>query len=309
MAVFTFDLHTHLLEKNEKPERYWNVVKAKKIDVVAVTEHMEENPKLAYEKLLEKKPRNKVLIPGIELNTEIGHVMAFGSGADLYEVKEFFNKGESIKNILRIAEENDFLVSIAHPWGFSYDSAAYIVGEKRLERFVQENFVGVEVYNGMVGSIGNFVFGTNWVRKPLNFFDFMEKNKVARKTRLDRVGKKLKKKLDKKSREVTERCTKPIDLGEKARFITAGSDAHSAERIGTGVLKVKSAREKLDVKKALDEITKKKNVVWAGPFVQERADGSYKVSKVSPHKMEMIKGLKYATISKIKKKIKGKEKK
>jgi len=319
MPTLTFDLHTHLFEKEIHPEVYWKWVKKKKIDVIAITEHIEEKPKMAFELLMEKKPSNIVLLPGVELNTSIGHVLAIGKDAGIYGIKEFMQKGLDMKRAIELAKEHNVLLSISHPWGFSYDSASYIIGEKKLEKIVEKGCIGVEAFNGMMGSVGNFVYGTNWVRKPLNFFDFLEKNRVARKTRLSKIGKKLRKKIDKKSREVIERCAKPIELGEKAAFITAGSDAHSASRIGSGIMKIESNEKKVDAAKALELIAKKQNVVWAGPFVEERADGSYKVVKESPNKMEVIAGFRYATIrkggkklgklgSKIKKKIKRKKK-
>ena len=75
MASKTIDLHTHLLEKEVNPASYWKAAKEKKLDAVAITEHVYENPEKAYNLLLEKKPKGILLIPGMELGTDIGHVV------------------------------------------------------------------------------------------------------------------------------------------------------------------------------------------------------------------------------------------
>ncbi len=298
MSSLTLDLHTHLLEKDVKPHVYWRAVKKRGLDAVAITEHIEETPGLAYALLAEKKPSNVLLLPGMELNTNIGHVVAIGASPEIYSIGKFLQKGLDIKKAIKLAESNDVLLSIAHPWGFGHDSAAHIMGEARLQKLVENNCIGVEAFNGMIGSVGNFVYATNWVKRPLNFFDFLEKNRIARKTRLDRIGTRLKKQLDERSRDVLERCAKPIELGKDACFITAGSDAHYSRRIGTGVLKLKSRSKKLDNKKAIKAIKEKERVVWAGPFVSELPNGKYRVETATPDRKEIIEGLKYATISK-----------
>lgn len=303
MPVLTIDLHTHLLEMGVKPKDYWKAVKERGLDAVAITEHVEENPVLAYYKLAGKKPKGILLIPGMELNTSIGHVVALGSSPKIYEEPEFLKVGLGIGRALKLAKKHGVLLSISHPWGFSHDSASYLMGERRLEKFVEESGIGVETFNGMIGHIENFVFGTNWVKRPLNFFDFLEKNRVAKKTRIDRIGTRLKETLGGKSKEAIERCVKPVELGKRAAFVTAGSDAHYPNRIGSGVLKLKVGSGKIDNQAVLDALLKKDNVVWAGPEVEETGNGEFRLVSGPPSKKEVILGLKYAAISTGKKKI------
>ncbi|MDP6670276.1 MAG: PHP domain-containing protein [archaeon] len=301
MTILTIDLHTHLLEMGVKPNDYWKQVKERGLNAVAITEHVEEDPVLAYYKLVGRKPKDVLLIPGMELNTNIGHVVALGSSPKIYEEPGFLKVGLDIEKALRLAKKHGVLLSISHPWGFSHDSAAYIIGERQLEKFVEANEIGVETFNGMIGHIENFVFGTNWVKRPLNFFDFLEKNKVAKKTRLDKIGTRLKETLGSKSKEAIERCVKPVELGKKAAFVTAGSDAHYPNRIGSGILKLSVDAEKIDNRTLLDALSKKDNVVWSGPGVTETIDGDFKLVSGPPSKKEVILGLKYAAISKGKK--------
>ena len=304
MAEFTIDFHTHLLEKGTKPDEYWKEAKAKKLDAIAITEHSFENPEKAYELLLEKKPKGITLIPGIEITSEIGHVLILGKDKSIYGIEPLFRKGIPIKEVIAIAKANGLLLVIAHPWGISSDSAAYILGEKKLEKLVEKEKIGIEAFNGMFGNVSSFFYATNWIRKPMNFFDFLEKSRIGKKTRLSRLGKKGKAKLDKKGREILERCTKPFELSEKAAFVTAGSDAHSPKRIGTGIVKLEAKGK--DVENILEAIQDKKNVKWVGPHVKETSKG-YEIDKVSLQKKEVLSGLKYATTSKIVKKIKRKK--
>jgi len=305
MPILTIDLHSHLLEKGVNPRNYWKAVKARKLDAVAITEHVNEKPEKAYSMLLEEKPRGIALIPGIEMNTEIGHVVGFGKTPEIYSQGKLFKKGISINKVLGIAESQGMLLSIAHPWGLSYDSAAYIMGEKKLFELVEKERIGVEAYNGMFGSVGSFFYASNWVKKPMNFFDFLEKSRLGRKTRLSKLGKKGKEKLDKKGREILERCQKPYELAERAAFATAGSDAHKPARIGTGIAKIE-ARGK-GVEEILEAVQDKRKVKWLGPYVKE-TDKGFEVDKTKIQKTEFISGIKYATKRAILKKVRRKKK-
>jgi hypothetical protein len=303
--LFIVDLHTHLLEKKVKPKDYWAYVLARKINVVAITEHAEFKPWKAFEALLETKPKNVLLIPGIEINSSIGHVLVYAKDRHIFDFSELLEKGVEIEKIVSIANRNGFFVSIAHPWGFSYDSAAFIAGEMRLEKIVLKNKIGVEAFNGMVGQVGNFVYNTNWVKKPLNFFEKLENNRVAKKIRLSKIGENARKKIDEKSREVIERTAKPIMLGNKASFITAGSDAHYATRIGAGVMKMR-LEESIDNEKFLDCLAQKKNIEWIGPLTMEK-NGKTEFVKLPKKKVEALQALKYAAKTWIIKKTRLKE--
>jgi len=292
MPNIVVDFHTHLLEKKVKPANYWKAAKAKNLDAVAITEHSQKKPEKAYFDLLQTKPKGIELIPGIELDTEIGHVIALSKSQDIYLIDYFFKKGLQIKKAVSIAEKKGVLLAIAHPWGFSYDSAAYLFGEKKLEELVEKEKIGVEAFNGMFGNVSSFFYASNWIRKPMNFFDFLEKNRVAKKTKISRLAEKGKQKLDKKGREIIERCIKPFQLGQKACFVTAGSDAHRPDRIGTGIIKL-SAKSS-SPKEILEALQEKKNIKWIGPNVKETANG-FKADRVKLQKREILSGIKYAT--------------
>jgi len=303
--VLTIDLHTHLHEKEIHPASYWKEVKKKKLDAVAITEHYNFRPGKAFERLMEEKPKKVVLIPGIELSTEIGHALVLSKDTRIYEEKGFFEKNLSLKKALELAEKNNALLVISHPWGFGQDSAGFIIGEKKLREIVEREKIGVEAFNGMIGHLSNFVYGSKWVQKPLNFFDFLEKNRVARKTFLDKLGKKMKTVIEKKSYEIIERAGKTMELANNADFLTAGSDAHSAERIGTGVLKLKFNGKRVDAESILKALQEKENVVWAGPFVKEIEKGKYLPIKTKVSRTEILQAINYATRKVTTKKVRG----
>lgn len=300
--IYTLDMHTHLLEKNTDVEDFWKRTLEMKLDAVAITEHADCSPKEAYNALLEKKPDNVLLIPGVEVNSELGHVIAFYPNEEIYEIQELFEKKVTIKKLLEINKEKNVMLSIAHPWGLSHDSFAYKYGSDKLEDLVIEENIGVEVYNGIMGYLADFIYDSGWVRRPTNFFDFLAKNRVARKTGLGRVGAKVKSKIDKKTLEIVQRCENALELGEKAKFITAGSDAHSSMRVGSGIIKIRSENKINSNKEMLEHIrNNKENVIWSGPYVKEVSPGMYEHVEDPLRRKEIIQGLKYATGKAIKK--------
>lgn len=295
--TFTLDLHTHRNEMKVPPREYWGQAERIGIDAIAITEHAHISPREAFEALYPLTPEQKVLIPGAELNTMHGHVLVYAKTPELYEVKELFQKDVSIEKVLEIAKENGFLLTIPHPWGFNYDSFGYNMGIEKLEQLVMGNEIGVEAYNGMIGHLSNFVYGSGIVKKPVNFLDFLEKNRIAIKTRVSGIGSRLKKKIDDKRLDIVERCSKALDLGEKASFITAGSDAHSAKRIGLGILKIKSDETKLTIDNVFEILRQKENVVWSGPLVKEISPGEYRKVNEPWKARELLQGIRYSASS------------
>lgn len=304
--IYTMDLHSHLFEKGTKVKDYWQRVKEVGLDVVAITEHAHLNPRKGYEALLAEKPDNVLLIPGSELNSEFGHLLCYGKGIEFFDHTELFEDKVPVDTVLGIAKKNGYLASISHPWGFNYDSFGFNIGFERLEELVATKEIGVETYNGMIGNLANFIFDTGWVNRPVNFFDFLEKNRVARKTGITRLTSKIKNKIDNHRREMVERCNRALDLGEKAIYVTAGSDGHAAKRIGEGILKVKSEVLQLTNENVLQEIRKKQNVIWYGPLVREVEPGIFQRADTPFDNKEILQGLKYASASmlgKVKKKV------
>jgi len=293
--ILAMDLHSHLLEKKVKPKDYWGQAKKMGLDAIAITEHADKDPKKAYFEAAKAKPKEMLLIPGMEMNTEAGHVLIYADSARLYDFPELQEWGVKLQKVLEISKAENFMVSIAHPWGFSYDSASYHLGGSKLAWFVRKNDIGVEAYDGMIGTLSEFIQDSKWLRRTLRFFDKVDRNRVASKMRINRLTNKLKKKLEHKSTEVINRCFLAMDLAKDAKFITAGSDAHYANRIGEGILKIR-APEKAVIGNAelLELIRNRENVVWAGPYVEESADGSLEKKTAPLKKKEIILGIKYA---------------
>lgn len=294
--IFSLDLHTHLHEKGVKPKDYWKRVKEMGLDAVAITEHPQFEPRDAFEKLLELKPKDVLLIPGSELNSEFGHLLCYGKKKDFYDQSELFKKGVAVETVLDIAKRKGYIASISHPWGFDYDSFGFNIGFKKLEELVLSKNIGVETYNGMLGNLSQFIFDTNWVVKPVNFFNFLEKNRLTKRTGVTRITSRLKNKIDSKRRDIVERCSRAIDLGEKAAFVTAGSDGHYAKRIGEGMLKIR-VKEKLSNENVLEEIKKKENLAWFGPLTKEIYPGIFRRADAPFDNKEIFQGIKYTTIS------------
>ncbi len=300
--TFSFDLHTHLNEKKFKADAYWKRVLEIGLDGTAITEHADFRPKEAYEELLAKKPKGVLLIPGIEINSDKGHILAYSHSPEIYEIDEFMQKDVPLEDVINLGKENNVMICISHPMGFSKDSLGFFFNVKEVEDLIIENKLGVEVYNGMIGHLSNFIYDSAWIRKPRNFLAFLEKNIISRKIRLSKIGSKLGEKLDNKSLEVVNRCASAIELGNIAEFVVAGSDAHSADRIGSGMIKIRHRDMELDEKELLSSLKNKQNIVWSGPLVRETSPGVFEKIEDPLKKVEIVQGLRYATTKVIKEK-------
>ena len=292
------DLHTHLNEKKVDPEKWWEAVTKKKLSVIAITEHVEYDPKSAYEKLVEIKPKNILLIPGMECKTSAGHLLVFGKDKSIYDIPNLQKININIEKALQIVNENNLIASFAHPYGYKGDSTTNQLGEKESKRIMKKYKVGSEYYNGMLGSANGFIFGTQWVKKLYNFFDFVSKSKKAKTLGVQNKSAKIKSKLEVVSLETFERVRKGILFGQEARYITVGSDAHYPRVIGTAVLELKKMPK---TNTALLKMIQNREVLWAGPNVYS----SQPVDKLK--KKELLEGLKYVTKNKIKKRMKKKK--
>jgi len=292
------DMHTHLNEKQIDPEKWWEAVTKKKLNVIAITEHVEYDSQNAYEKLFKTKPKNIILIPGMECKTSAGHLLVFGKDKSVYEIKDLQKVNINIEKALEIVNENNLVASFAHPYGYKGDSATNQLGEKETKRIMKKYKIGSEYYNGMLGSANGFIFGTQWVKKLYNFFDFISKSKKAKKVGIQKKSANIKSKLEIISLETLERVRKGMLLGQDADYITVGSDAHYPRVIGTAVLELKKMpKDENDFLKML----KKNEILWAGPNVYS----DIPVDKLK--KKELLEGLKYVTKNKIKKRLKKKK--
>ncbi len=290
---FFADLHTHLNEKKIKPKDWWKSVEEKNLCAVAITEHSYCKPKKAFDKLKKTKPKKIILVPGVEANTNAGHLLIYGEDEKIFDYKELFRNNVDIEDALKIVKEKNLVATFAHPFGYKTDSVCSIIGEKKTINLIKKYDIGVEYYNGMLGSANNFIFGTQWVKKLYNFFDFTSKNPFTKKIGLSKKSENIKNKLEKISEETFERVKKGIFFSEKAKYITVGSDAHYPRVIGTAIIEFK--RKPKNVKDVLKMI-RKKEVVWAGPNIYSKEP----VDKLK--KKELLEGLKYVTKKKLKRK-------
>ncbi|MDO8625487.1 MAG: PHP-associated domain-containing protein [Candidatus Diapherotrites archaeon] len=302
--IVTMDLHSHVIEKKVKGKDYWKHAGRLGIDVMAITEHAHFDTKKAFERVNREKTKNKLLVPGVELNTAIGHVLCYSPDDRVYSLRRLHEFEIPIEEALDIAKANGMVLSCAHPWGYTQDSAAFLIGPKKLAVLVRKHPLGIEAFNGMIGHLGDIVYESGWVRRPNNFLSFLQKNRVTRKIGAGRVGEQLQKSLDRMVYSYLNRITASIELGELASFITAGSDAHSPDRIGEGMLKMRTKNEITNAADVLELIQRKQDVVWCGMGVTEISPGVYK--KISPHKikrMELVEGIKYMAMQKIRQKV------
>lgn len=280
------DMHTHLNEKKVKPELWWNAAKEKKLSVIAITEHYNYNPKEAYLKLKKIQPKGILLIAGMEARTSAGDLLIFAQNERLYDVIELQKKEIKIEKALKIIKENNFIASFPHPFGYKYDSVCEIIGEKKTKKLMKKYKVGIEYYNGMLGSANELLFGRKFTKGIYTAFNFVEKNRITIKLRINKTTNFPRKKLENLAKNTLEKVRQEILLGEKANFVTVGSDAHYPSAIGTAVIELKKIPKN---EKEFFEMIRKKETLWKGPNIYSNTP----VDIIG--KKEMFEGLTYLT--------------
>lgn len=291
--LFLADLHTHLLEKKMKPKDYWVQAQKQKLSVVAITEHVEYDPKIAYKKLKATQPKGIILIPGMEAKTSAGHLVILGKDESIYNVPKIQKINIPIEEALREIKKHKLTASFAHPYGYKTDSTCIILGEKQTKKLLKKYGTGIEYYNGMLGSANGLVFGSKWVNRFYTIFNFLDKNRLTRALTL-KSSTKIRTQLEQIAQETLDRVRKAIIFAENAKFITVGSDAHYAHTIGSSVINMK--RKPQNEKDFLEQL-EKKEITYAGPNIYSEKPIDHLKRK------ELLEGIKYMTKHKIIEKI------
>lgn len=295
--IFLVDLHTHLNEKKIKPKDWWRAVEEKKLCAVAVTEHVEYNPALAYKKLKAIQPEGIVLLPGMEAKTTAGHLLVYGKDESIYKIPKLQKIDLPIKEALEIIKKNNLIASFAHPYGYKTDSTCLILGETETKKILKKYKIGTEYYNGMLGSANGLVFGSKWIKGFYTIFSIIDKSQATRILTLN-SSTKIKTQLENIALETLDRVRKAIIFSENATYITVGSDAHYPRTIGSSVIQLKKQPKN---ETELIQMIKRKEILWAGPNVFAKNPVDHLKRK------ELLEGMKYITTNKIKKTINSKK--
>ncbi len=267
----TLDLNTKLLKTKQSPKKYWQYVKRRGLLGTAITEGSDNNPKKAYFELLKHKPKDKILIPGMTVSTDSGEILIYASSEDIYNYGLLYETGISIKRVCDFCKKKNFLVSIAHPFGLISNSATYLMGLDKLEKFIKKNNIGVEAYTGVIGYLSYYMYDSFFIRKLRQLLDFFEVHEFFDALGLRNFSFMINKKLDQKSYDVVYKFAAAIKLGKIAKFVTAGSGTEYVYRIGSGTLILDLPKSVIDEentynknKEILDRISNKR-IISVGP--------------------------------------------
>lgn len=234
--LYNLDLHTHLLKNRQSAKKYWRYVCDKGLLGTAITEYSTDNPKKAYFKLLSKKPKDLVLIPGVKIKTDSGDVLLYSKSPDIYEYSIIYEEDVSIKRLIDFANKKDYLISIAYPFGLLSNSATYILGLDKLEKLIKSKKIGVEAYTGTIGYLSYYMFDSFFLRKLRQILDYFKLQHFFRSIGLSAVSDYFTRTLDQKSYDMVYKFEAAIKLGKMAKYITAGSASYNVQGIGSGVL-------------------------------------------------------------------------
>lgn len=235
---YNLDLHTYLLKRRSPSKRYWKYVDKNNLLGTAITEHNNLNPKGAYFELLKNKPKNKVLIPGVSINTDSGGVIILSKSPEIYDYGIIYEQNIGLKRIYDFCEKKGYLIAFSHPFGFAPNSATYKMGLDKLEKFVSCKNIGIETYNGMIGYLSYYLYDSFFIRRIRELLSNLEKNSLSKTIKIAKIFEKYRLILDHKSYDVVYRFSAGIKLGKLAKFVIAGSGTEFIERIGSGVLSI-----------------------------------------------------------------------
>jgi hypothetical protein len=247
--LYDIDLHTHIYKKKESCKKYWKVVVDNNLLGTAITEYSHLNPQKAYQDLLEVKPKDKILIPGVKILTDSGEVVIYSKDSSIYNYSIIFEKNVSLKRLIDFSNKKKYLISIAHPFGLISNSATYIIGIDKLEKLIKEKKIGVEAYTGTIGYLSYYMYDSFFLRKIRHFLDYLELHRFFKTIGLSSFSEYFTNKIDQKSYDLVYRFQAAIKLGKLAKFVTAGSGSYSIYEIGSGILTLDLNKSFFDIKK------------------------------------------------------------
>lgn len=269
---YNLDLNTQFLKRKQSSKRYWQFVNKNNLLGTAITESTKKNPKKSYFDLLATKPKANILIPGLTISTDMGEVLVYAPNEDIYSYNVFFEENVSMKRIYDMCERKEYLFVIAHPFGLINNSASYMMGLSKLEKFIKEKNVGVEGYNGMMGYITYYMYDSFFIKTVRELLWYVQRHKAFNIGGLSRMADRLNQKIDQKSYDLVYKFAATIKLAQIANFVTAGSGTDYVDRIGSGVLTLDLAKTILDEtnttlqnQEILNKIAKKQIVSFGPP--------------------------------------------
>ncbi|HOZ35585.1 MAG TPA: hypothetical protein PLK55_01205 [archaeon] len=243
---YNLDLNTQFLKRKQSSKRYWQFANKNNLLGTAITENAKKNPKKAYFDLLKDKPKANILIPGITISTDQGEVLVYAPNEDIYSYNVFFEENVSMRRIYDMCERKDYLFVIAHPFGLINNSASYLMGLSKLEKFIKEKNVGVEGYNGMMGYITYYMYDSFFIKTLRDFLWYVQKHKAFNIAGISKTADRLNQKIDQKSYDLVYKFSATIKLAQMANFVTAGSGTNYVDRIGSGVLTIDLPKSIID---------------------------------------------------------------
>lgn len=134
-----FDLHIHSCysgDSDSAPEDIVRIAKDRDLDGLAILDH---NTLRGYRKAV-KSSLDLIVVPGIEVSTPDGHVLAIG-------IQEEIGRRPSISEALDAIKDHGALAIAAHPYRFASG-----IGEKKILKY---SWDGIEGLNGRGWTVRN----------------------------------------------------------------------------------------------------------------------------------------------------------
>jgi predicted metal-dependent phosphoesterase TrpH len=144
MTSLKLDLHLHTIYSGDsliKPQDAIKYAKQKGLDGFAITDHHSLKAYRILKNLANEQ--NLTIIPGIEINTHIGEIIAL-----FITEKLTFKENENFLNVVEKIKESNGLIVIPHPFDFLRDSTLKMkyLNDKIIKKFID----GIEIINSRI---------------------------------------------------------------------------------------------------------------------------------------------------------------
>ena len=142
MNSIKLDLHLHTTFSGDsliKPKEALKFAKLKGLDGFAITDH---NSLKAYKILIEMNKKDLIIIPGMEIETNIGEIIA------LFLREEIRMNDNNFFTILDLIKEQDGLVIIPHPFDFLRSNRLKM--ELLTDKIINNYIDGIEIINSRI---------------------------------------------------------------------------------------------------------------------------------------------------------------
>jgi len=151
--IFQVDYHFHPnlpsnpQEALAKCQSWWQALKKAGINAIIVTEHVYKNPQTAYRLMLQTKPDDCYVFPGMEyLTKENIDLVIFSDNDQFFQADQLLPYELSLEKAIDFVQQNNLAAYIPHPFTVGNTSPIKKLGKTKLKKLI-DKLGAVEITN------------------------------------------------------------------------------------------------------------------------------------------------------------------